>query len=402
MRIQRESQGSLSRASRGRFAATAAAASVVWLMLQATVARSEVAYWKDINSTWNTGANWSTLAMPTTAGVATFTNNSTYAFQPTPTANTIGGIDVTGSANLTFGANAVVFTLNGINGIGIYAESTAGAVNFSTTRFTLASAQSWRNASANLMTINGTAIVNGGFLLTLDGSGTGGITFGSTSIISGTGGLKVDRSGGGVVTLGAANTYTGTTTINAGTLAMSAGSLATTNIVIMSGAAFDVSALASGFSVGSGKWLTCGSTSGTAVVNATGKTLTLASGALLAFQADGTSGTVGKMVVTNNLALNINVVTVNVNGSTLAQGTYRLLECTGTLTGVAGGDAVMTGTPLSNGCFGFIQTTGAAGYVELVVRKAPVFTGGSYDGFDSRSFLNSEIQRKKGTLIRFF
>jgi autotransporter-associated beta strand protein len=373
-------------------------------MLQATVARSEVAYWKDINSTWNTGANWSTLAMPTTAGVATFTNNSTYAFPPTPTANTIGGIDVTGSANLTFGAAAVVFTLNGINGIGIYAESTAGAVNFSTTRFTLASAQSWRNASANLMTINGTAIVNGGFLLTLDGSGTGGITFGSTSIISGTGGLKVDRSGGGVVTLGAANTYTGTTTINAGTLAMSAGSLATTNIVIMSGAAFDVSALASGFSVGSGKWLTCGSTSGTAVVNATGKTLTLASGALLAFQADGTSGTVGKMVVTNNLTLTSNVVTVNVNGSTLAQGTYRLLECTGTLTGVAGGDAVMTGTPLSNGCFGFIQTTtGTVGYVELVVRKAPVFTGGSYDGFDSRSFLNRDIPKNKtGTLIRFF
>jgi hypothetical protein len=80
------------------------------------------------------------------------------------------------------------------------------------------------------------------------------------------------------------------------------------------------------------------------------------------------------------------------------------LECTGTLTGVAGGDAVMTGTPLSNGCFGFIQTTtGTVGYVELVVRKAPVFTGGSYDGFDSRSFLNRDIPKNKtGTLIRFF
>jgi len=402
MRFQRESQDSLSRASRGRFAATAAAASVVWLMFQAGVARAEVAYWKDINTVWNTANNWSTLAKPSTVGVATFTNNSTYAYPPTPAANTIGGIDVTGSANLTFGAATVVLTLNGVNGIGLYAESTAGAVNFNTTRFTLASAQSWRNDSANLMTINGTAIVNGGFLLTLDGSGTGGITFGSTSVISGSGGLTVDRSGGGVVTLGGANTYTGTTTINAGTLAMSAGSLASTNIVLMSGATFDVSAL-SGFSVASGRWLGCGSTSGTAIVNATGKTLTLASGALLAFQADGTAATVCKMVVTNNLALNNNVVTVNVQGSTLTPGTYRLMECTGTLTGAAYGDAMMTGMPLSTGCFGFIQTTaGTAGYVDLVVRKAPVFSGGSYDGFDSRSFLNSEIPAKKGTLISFF
>ncbi len=206
------------------------------------------------------------------------------------------------------------------------------------------------------------------------------------------------------LTLSGANTYSGTTTISAGTLALTVATAVggSASIVIMAGATFDVSAVTLSIK-GSApvQTLGCGSTSGTAIVNATGRTLTLASGALLAFQADGTS--VCKMVVTNNLTLNNNVVTVNVNGSALAQGTYRLLECTGTLTGVAWPDAVMTGMPLSTGCLGFIQTTaGTSGYMELVVLKAPVFTGGSYDGFDTRSFLNSEIPTKKGTLVSFF
>ena len=183
-------------------------------------------YWKDINSVWNTGANWSTGAKPLSTEVAAFTNATSYGFPPTPTANSVGQIDVSGAADLTFNAGALVLTLGGVSVsgtyVGLYMESTAGNVNFNTTRFTLANqGQSFRNdAVGKSMAINGTAIANGGFLLTLDGGG-GDITFSSSSIISGTGGMTVNRSGSGVVTIAGANTFGGagkTFELKAGTL----------------------------------------------------------------------------------------------------------------------------------------------------------------------------------------
>jgi autotransporter-associated beta strand protein len=488
MRIQRESQGSLSRAlAHRRFAATAAAASVVWLAFQAGVAQAADGSWILNNAgNWSTSINWFGSPNPVPGGAGStvwLTNNITAA--RTVTIDTVGsrtvGVLNIGSGNglyaftlaagtgmtLTFdnsGSNArlnqiststnstisaplqlnsplditnesgntltlsgtitnlseSVMTINnqgtGSGGVTISgairnsAEQISVTQNSSTSKLTLSVGVTGsgdlilqnNSTTPGAITLSGTSINNSGRFIN-SGSGTGSVTNSAVIGVNVTGVIQNSTNSPLIISSGT-HTYSGTTTINAGILVVGGGTINnTTNIVIMAGATFDVSALASGFSVASGKRLTCGSTSGTAIVNATGRTLTLATGALLAFQADGTSGTVGKMVVTNILALNINVVTVNVNGSTLAQGTYRLLECTGTLTGVAGGDAVMTGTPLSNGCFGFIQTTaGAAGYVELVVMKAPVFTGGSYDGFDSRSFLNNEITKKKGTLIRVF
>lgn len=487
MRIQRESQGSLSRAlAHRRFAATAAAASVVWLTFQAGVAQAVDGSWTNVaaNGNWSVSGNWLGSPNPVPGGVGALvwlTNNITAARTVTidNASRTVGVLNIGSgnglfaftlaatSATLTFdnsGSNARLnqiststnstisaplqlnspldianesgntLTLSGtitnlsgnaviINnqGAGSGGVTISGAIrnstdqisvtqNSSTSKLTLSGGVTGsgdlilqnNSTTPGAITLSGTSINNSGRFIN-SGSGTGSVTNSAVIGVNVTGVIQNSTNSPLIISAGT-HTYSGTTTINAGILVVGGGTINnTTNIVIMAGATFDVSALASGFSVASGKRLTCGSTSGTAIVNATGKTLTLATGALLAFQADGTSGTVGKMVVTNNLALNINVVTVNVNGSTLAQGTYRLLECTGTLTGVAGGDAVMTGTPLSNGCLGFIQTTaGAAGYVELVVMKAPVFTGGSYDGFDSRSFLNNEITKKKGTLIRVF
>ena len=68
------------------------------------------------------------------------------------------------------------------------------------------------------------------------------------------GGLTVNGSGGtGTLTLGGANTYTGNTVISNGVLALAAsGSISSTNINVTSGAAFDVSALAS-YSLNSGQ-----------------------------------------------------------------------------------------------------------------------------------------------------
>jgi hypothetical protein len=118
------------------------------------------------------------------------------------------------------------------------------------------------------------------------------------------------------------------------------------------------------------------SSSGTATVDATGKTLTLASGALATFKADGAGSTVGKISVTGNLTLNANAVTVEVFNAALGAGTYRLLECSGTLanSGTFGLPTIM-GLGLVSGKVASLEVvTGASGYVDLqVTTPAPMF-----------------------------
>jgi autotransporter-associated beta strand protein len=174
-------------------------------------------YWRDINSAWTNGNNWSLGHVPSTGETAAFTNVAPYAFPPTPYTTSVGRIDIIGSTQLTFNANAIPITLYGVGGIGILAASSSGHVNFNTTRFILAADQSWRNESASVLTNNGT-VTNAGFLLTLDGAGAGPIVFGASSVISGPGGLTVNRSGGGTVALNSVNVYRGDTTISNGTL----------------------------------------------------------------------------------------------------------------------------------------------------------------------------------------
>jgi autotransporter-associated beta strand protein len=186
-------------------------------------------------------------------------------------------------------------------------------------------------------------------------------------------GANLAKSGAGTLTLGGVNTYTGTTTISNGTLALSAsGSIATTaQVGIGAGATFDVSALTGYTLTGTGPVQTLAgiSTSGAANVNATGNTLTLASGANGLFKAAGGAGpTVGKISVAGNLALNGNVITINVTGSPLGVTTNRLLDCTGTLSGTANATPVITGLGLSPGVAASIVTTaGINGHVDLVV-----------------------------------
>jgi hypothetical protein len=71
------------------------------------------------------------------------------------------------------------------------------------------------------------------------------------------------------------------------------------------------------------------------------------------------------------LALNANAITINVGGGILGTGTYRLLDCTGSLSGSANVTPVFTGLGATPGATVSISTTtGAGGHVDLVVGKA--------------------------------
>ena len=78
-------------------------------------------------------------------------------------------------------------------------------------------------------------------------------------------------NGPGTTTLYAANTYTGNTTISAGTLALSgAGAIVSTNILVASGATYDVSAVTGGYTLGGTQTLKGnGAVTGAVTVNGT-------------------------------------------------------------------------------------------------------------------------------------
>jgi autotransporter-associated beta strand protein len=107
---------------------------------------------------------------------------------------------------------------------GIMINSGAGAVTINSANishplvFNLTAAQTWTNNSSNLFTVSTDTLSNGGFLLTINGTGNTTISLSGTSGMSGTGGLT--KSGTGILTLSGttANTYTGLTTVTAGEL----------------------------------------------------------------------------------------------------------------------------------------------------------------------------------------
>ncbi len=158
-----------------------------------------------------------------------------------------------------------------------------------------------------------------------------------SSVIQGANGFT--KSGTGTMTLSGANVYSGTTTINAGTLALSgSGSIASSpTITIAAGATFSTAGRSSALTLGASQAIVVGGTgsaspSTIATVSGNGS-LTMGASGTLTFNTFSSAGG-APLAISGGGTLSLasgNTVNVNVTGSALANGSYTLIS-----SGVAG------------------------------------------------------------------
>jgi autotransporter-associated beta strand protein len=175
------------------------------------------------------------------------------------------------------------------------------------------------NTGANALTLSG-GITSGGGTQTLKFSGPGNVAV-TTAIANGSGQLAVNVTGG-TLTLSAGNTYTGDTAINAGTLALTgSGSISSPNIVVGSGATFDVSGTG-GFTLSS---QTLSNRASTATLAGN---INTASGTVSLTYVSGTPA----LAVSNGILTLASTTTFNVDntGPALSSGAYRLVSTNAT------------------------------------------------------------------------
>jgi autotransporter-associated beta strand protein len=188
------------------------------------------------SATWATGTNWAdgTASGGTAANadIATF-NSSTYSFAPTAVNNYfVGGLSFgasnTGSLTLTSGTGNN--RLN-VGSSGIQMTSGSGPVIFGVAApqgINVTSNQAWTNNSAGLLTVNRVAVDDlaaiGTYTLTINGSGTGGVTVSSNvaDLNNAADASKklavIINSTGGATNFANGSTYSGGTTLTAGLL----------------------------------------------------------------------------------------------------------------------------------------------------------------------------------------
>jgi len=193
------------------------------------------------SATWATTSNWLNGISPGTTDTAIF-NSASYLFSPSATSNlNLGNLlfnsGNTGALTITTSASANRLNLSG----GIQMNAGSGVVLIgaaSSQGISLLNNVSFANNSSSFLTVRtlsvDDSVLSGTATVTLNGSGSGGTTFGSGGLIDGATAklaLNVNTTGGATV-LSVANTYTGGTTLTQGNLllgnntALGTGSLA--------------------------------------------------------------------------------------------------------------------------------------------------------------------------------
>jgi autotransporter-associated beta strand protein len=292
-------------------------------------------------STWGTGLNWDGGSAPANSldmDIARF-NKIIYLSQPNSGTTSINGIQIgdgtTSTAALTLTINALSV---GSSGITVFAN--AGAATLTGGSVKIGANQNWANNSSSLLTISSTVINIGNstpFILTLNGSGSGGTAISGIVKDGGTSGTTAFtlNTMGGVTTLSGANTFTGGTTLTSGTLQLSGSGTVggTGGTLTVNGGTLDLN----GTSQGVGNFTGSG---GTILNNSSGTNVMLTIG-----NGDGTGGNYSGIITDHTSGTGTISLTKTGNGAITLSGVNTF---TGSTTVNAGTLTVATssGSPL--------------------------------------------------------
>jgi autotransporter-associated beta strand protein len=251
-----------------------------------------------------------------------------------------------------------------------------------------------------LLTVGTGAVTNGGYLLTVDGSGNTTIS----SVISGTGAGGITKAGAGILTLSGNNTFAGQLTVQTGTLSIasinndnSAGRLGQSTLPVILGSSGQTGTLqyTAGTASSSKKFTMAAGGTGAFDVSTAATTLTL-SGVI--------DGATGNLTKTGVGTLALSAATGNTYGgtTTVSGGVLQLNHATA-IPGGIGSSGGTSGLTLAGGVLGLdigdfarglgtgvdqVQFTGSGGFAAYTADRA-VNLGGASAGvtWDSGNFV---------------
>jgi autotransporter-associated beta strand protein len=320
--------------------ATLAALSLGILAQKASAA--DVTWGGNTSNLWNTGANWSTSAIPTNGDTLVFGSPGTSGLALTDdiAALTVGGV---GTDGIVIGSSASSYTLARSASQTITLGSSAGGIGV-------------KNTSLFLQTIS--APLTFSTNQTVQVGDTTGAALSSLTTGTGvwTGGGRLTKTGTGLLTLGSSNVVSGYTinqgTINAGSdnqLSTAAPASATTGWLVLNGGTLRTN------------------------VNA-GWTLNANRGIAL---GDGTLGSGGTINVTSTSAATANTLALTYNGIIADNGGTNSLTKTGIQILALGGANTYTGaTKINQGQITLDFTAGTAPSANIINSSSNLIMGG--------------------------